>query len=412
MPPIKTTRRAIYDLVWSMPMSKVAQEFSISDVALKKICQKHRVPSPPRGYWAKKEAGKPVKQPRFAETDDPQDELVTIYGSNQADLPAPVREVLERAKASRSAQQLSPPVDSQTAPVPIEQIHSVVFATAHKLRKQKPNKDGVASALDDHCCGVEVGSASVERAISILDVLAHSLEAQDLTIAAVGDGMTVTTGGETVKFHLKEHVQREKHAPTSEELATEERRRKRHGTTWDFLYERAYPEWDQVRTGRLFIEIDNQYVKSLRRTWKDGKHQRLEDLIGEITAGLTAYAVAIRLQNEERRRWRRNYERQQRRSERARFRGEREEQRRKILDELVAISVEASKLRGWLEEAKHWLEQSQPDEFTRFVDWARRRLEYLEHAIDPAGIAESLTERQLFPQPDPLLDPPEDLVQD
>jgi hypothetical protein len=30
-------------------MRKVAEEFRISDVALKKICDKHRVPTPPRG---------------------------------------------------------------------------------------------------------------------------------------------------------------------------------------------------------------------------------------------------------------------------------------------------------------------------------------------------------------------------
>ena len=74
MPPQELTRRAMYDLVWSRPMKKVAEEFRISDVALKKICDKHRVPTPPRGYWAKKEAGKPVREAHFHETVDPQDE--------------------------------------------------------------------------------------------------------------------------------------------------------------------------------------------------------------------------------------------------------------------------------------------------------------------------------------------------
>lgn len=55
-----------------------------------------------RCYWAKKEAGKPVKQVRFVETADPSDERVSIYGSNQADLPAPVREILQQARATRA----------------------------------------------------------------------------------------------------------------------------------------------------------------------------------------------------------------------------------------------------------------------------------------------------------------------
>ena len=43
------TRRMLYDLVWSKPMTKVAADLGVSDVALKKTCDKHRVPSPPRG---------------------------------------------------------------------------------------------------------------------------------------------------------------------------------------------------------------------------------------------------------------------------------------------------------------------------------------------------------------------------
>jgi len=43
-------------------MSKLAESFGISDVGLSKICDRHRVPTPPRGYWAKNEAGKPVSQ--------------------------------------------------------------------------------------------------------------------------------------------------------------------------------------------------------------------------------------------------------------------------------------------------------------------------------------------------------------
>jgi hypothetical protein len=49
MQPVELTRRTMYDLVWSKPMIKVAEEFGISDVALKKACDRHRVPTPPRG---------------------------------------------------------------------------------------------------------------------------------------------------------------------------------------------------------------------------------------------------------------------------------------------------------------------------------------------------------------------------
>ena len=54
------TRQELYALVWASPMTKVAKQFGLSDVAMHKICRKRDVPTPPQGYWAKKQFGKPV----------------------------------------------------------------------------------------------------------------------------------------------------------------------------------------------------------------------------------------------------------------------------------------------------------------------------------------------------------------
>lgn len=56
------TREEFYELVWSKPLTHLAKEFAISDVALHKICRKHDIPNPPLGWRAKKAAGKKVKQ--------------------------------------------------------------------------------------------------------------------------------------------------------------------------------------------------------------------------------------------------------------------------------------------------------------------------------------------------------------
>jgi hypothetical protein len=55
------TREELYALVWSQPMQTVAKSMGISDVALAKQCRRANIPVPPRGWWAKKAAGKPVK---------------------------------------------------------------------------------------------------------------------------------------------------------------------------------------------------------------------------------------------------------------------------------------------------------------------------------------------------------------
>src|ERR1700733_36249 len=56
------TREELYSLVWAKPMTEVSRDFQISDRALAKICARRQVPVPPRGYWAKKSAGKDVSQ--------------------------------------------------------------------------------------------------------------------------------------------------------------------------------------------------------------------------------------------------------------------------------------------------------------------------------------------------------------
>src|ERR1700741_3145904 len=56
----KVTREELYALVWDRPMTKLAKEFGLSDVALHKICRKDEIPTPSLGYWAKKAHGKPV----------------------------------------------------------------------------------------------------------------------------------------------------------------------------------------------------------------------------------------------------------------------------------------------------------------------------------------------------------------
>jgi hypothetical protein len=53
-------RADLYRKVWEMPVSTVAKEFGISDVALAKTCKKLFIPLPGRGYWAQRTAGKNV----------------------------------------------------------------------------------------------------------------------------------------------------------------------------------------------------------------------------------------------------------------------------------------------------------------------------------------------------------------
>ena len=58
--PHRISRNELYQLVWSQPISALSKRFEISDVALAKACARAHIPVPPRGWWARKTAGKPT----------------------------------------------------------------------------------------------------------------------------------------------------------------------------------------------------------------------------------------------------------------------------------------------------------------------------------------------------------------
>lgn len=51
------TREELHRLVWSEPATRAARRLSVSDTYLRRVCRTLAVPSPPRGYWAKRAAG-------------------------------------------------------------------------------------------------------------------------------------------------------------------------------------------------------------------------------------------------------------------------------------------------------------------------------------------------------------------
>jgi hypothetical protein len=54
------TRQELYDLVWSVPLIKLAARFGVSGRGLAKICERAGVPVPKPGYWTKVRAGQQI----------------------------------------------------------------------------------------------------------------------------------------------------------------------------------------------------------------------------------------------------------------------------------------------------------------------------------------------------------------
>jgi len=77
-------REALYELVWTAPVSEVAGQLGVSDVALAKLCRKAGIPIPYRGYWAKSDAGQFVKRPPLPRAPESLPGLLRILGRGAA----------------------------------------------------------------------------------------------------------------------------------------------------------------------------------------------------------------------------------------------------------------------------------------------------------------------------------------
>lgn len=124
-------REALYEEVWSEPVTVVAPRYGLSDVGLAKICRALGIPLPSRGYWAKVKAGKIMKRVP----------LPPIKASSPVS--TRLRKVPEEVVAARKRlKQTVVESPSATEPSPAEaqpqqgDMHPLVEAAAKRLRRR------------------------------------------------------------------------------------------------------------------------------------------------------------------------------------------------------------------------------------------------------------------------------------
>lgn len=73
-------RSELYALVWSTPVAKIADEVGVTGTRIAAICRQHSIPTPPRGYWAKRSVG---KQPPASPLPSPEADYQIKVGAAQ-----------------------------------------------------------------------------------------------------------------------------------------------------------------------------------------------------------------------------------------------------------------------------------------------------------------------------------------
>ena len=76
---IRLTREELYQRVWSTPIIRLARAWGMSDRGLGKACRRLLVPVPPRGYWARLEAGQRPGRPRLPKLKSGEVEAIVVW---------------------------------------------------------------------------------------------------------------------------------------------------------------------------------------------------------------------------------------------------------------------------------------------------------------------------------------------
>jgi len=157
------SREELYELVWSMPMTKAAKKYSVSGSYLGRVCAVLRIPRPQRGYWAKLEVGRAPQRPALPEAlpgDQP-------YWSQGGDPPAPP----VRPKIAITA----PPQPRVRRSV--TGIHGLIQgAKQHYEKGYKVHDNQLLRTYKRLLADVTASAAGLDRALSFANDLFNALE--------------------------------------------------------------------------------------------------------------------------------------------------------------------------------------------------------------------------------------------
>ncbi|MGR4931751.1 hypothetical protein ACIPUD_33810 [Bradyrhizobium sp. CAR08] len=288
------TRQELYDLVWTTPLVKLAKEFGLSDVGLRKTCVRHQVPTPPLGYWAKLNFGKPVKKTPLLPPSPGVSDHVLVSVFAHPNVPQEVMEAAAKAHERITAPILVP----EQAPA---RLHPAASAFRQALRSTKPDDEGFLRVGGPGLLVASLGAANRDRAWLIVDTLLKAVDAAGQQTKATDTGLVVIVDGECLSLQLGETRDKTAHQPTQAELKAKANWEEQH-RKWPSLYNldrRHWRSWDYQPSGRLSLTLTDP----LRSQWQDGyvlgrwndrRTSKLETFLGDVLVGMLTGAATAR----------------------------------------------------------------------------------------------------------------------
>lgn len=297
------TREALYREVWEEPAQAVARRLGMSGTALKKICRKLSVPTPPNGYWAKKASGQVPPRPELPKLarGAPDRHQVTLRRTEwgESEFSPEARAAIERERTVgaeiRVFEELREP-------------HPLV-ASAARLLKRAGLRARSEVLATTKCLDIVVSPQQLDRALRVVDALLKALEARGYEVE-VTEAVPPKLARPIQRYesHLYKPSRTGVHVGTAFiEFTLEERLDVvwPHGKppppgdldAW-FRWKgrRTGPDFEHRPSGQLGVKITSfTLLEPPRQSWRDGKKQRVETVLNDFVAGIIDLAERHRL---------------------------------------------------------------------------------------------------------------------
>ena len=363
-------REQLYEQVWNEPATKVAQRYSISSVALGKICRDLAVPVPGRGYWAKHACGKAPPKPDLPPIPHQAAERRVIHYTPLLD-----RERVAGSHASGKVAAGAPIV----VPRALTSPHPLVAATTSALG-DATLRNGLAYARST-CLDVVVSPAALPRALRVMNTLILALEERGLSVEVTDVVQTrpvkydetagstrVLVAGEWIRFQLTEALLQVEPPMTEQPSANLKGPELEQWRYWN------RPRIQLVPSGELVLRIRER--AGVRTSWRDGQRP-IEERLNAFIQQLYVVVDAKKQEREAHTQWRAGFEGEQQRAERKRERAERRARRVAFVTEQLQRWRDARDLRALVTAARARLDaESLPS--PRWLAWASGYADYID----------------------------------
>lgn len=159
------SREELYQLVWSKPMTKVAEQFGVSGSYMTRVCTMLNVPRPGVGYWAKlafDKAPPPIPLPEARPGD-------TLFWSQDGQLPPPQKPQAPR-RARKKPVYATAPKDATHEMIRGAKAHFEHTRSSYDRLYLKPYKRLLVDIISSATC--------LDKALGFANDLFNALEAR------------------------------------------------------------------------------------------------------------------------------------------------------------------------------------------------------------------------------------------